>query len=182
MIAAEVAKRYAHGLFLLAVEKSSVDKIYEETRDLGQILERDDSLLDFFAAPQVTDQDKFAVVRTVFSGKVDRILEEFLMLVVSKRRNPYLQDIIEAFETLVLEHRGFIKTKIVTAVPLSDDEKTRMISELEEKSSKKIEAVTVVDPTIIGGVIVFLGEQIIDRSIRHQLDVMRDALLALKVH
>jgi F-type H+-transporting ATPase subunit delta len=182
MIAAEVAKRYAHGLFLFAVEKGTVDTVYSEIKELDAILEQDRSLLDFFAAPQVTDKDKFAVVRAVFRGKVSRMLEEFLMLIVAKRRNPYLRGIIDEFENLVLTYKGFVKTKIVSAVPLSESEKKSLIEKLAAKSGKKVKAVTEVDPSIIGGVIVFLGDQIIDKSIRHQLDTMRDELFALKVH
>ena len=127
MIAAEVSKRYAHGLFLLAVEKGTVDTVYTEMKELDAVLEQDRSLLDFFAAPQVTDQDKFAVVRAVFRDKVSRILEEFLMLIVAKRRNLYLRGIIGEFENLVLTFKGFVKTKIVSAIPLSESEKVSLI-------------------------------------------------------
>ncbi len=182
MIAAEVAKRYAHGLFLLAVEKGAVDTVYTEIKELDAILEQDRSLLDFLAAPQVTDHDKFAVVRSVFGGKVSRMLEEFLMLIVVKRRHPYLRGIIGAFEDLVLLYNGFVKTRIVSAVPLLENEKVSLIKKLEARSGKKVMALTEVDPAIIGGVIVYFGDQIIDKSIRHQLDSMRDELLALKVY
>jgi F-type H+-transporting ATPase subunit delta len=182
MIGAEVARRYAHGLFLLAVEKNIVDKVAAEMREIDALLSADRALLDFLAAPQIRDQDKFAVLRAVFSGKVARELEEFLLHVVSKRRYPYLHGIAEAFEALVLEHNGFVKTKVVTAVPISEKHKETLIRKLEAKSGRKVMLRTEVDPSIIGGVVVFLGDQIIDSSIRHQLEVLKDQLQAVKVH
>jgi len=182
MLAAEVAKRYAQGLFLLAQEKNALDQVAAEMKDLDELLQEDDTLLDFLAAPQVRDQDKFSVLRSVFSGKVSRMLEEFLTLVVAKRRNPYIHEIAEAFEELVLDHNGFVKSQIITAVTLSRGETDKMQEKLEAKSGKKVMIVTKVDPSIIGGVIVILGDQIIDKSIRHQLELLRDQLKALKVH
>lgn len=182
MLAAEVAKRYAHGLFLLAIERNLIDKLAEEMRELDSLLTADKSLLQFLAAPQVRDQDKFAVLRNVFSGKVSREFEEFLTHVVTKRRDAFLHDIAEAFENLVLEHKGYVRTKVVTAVPIDESHKNALASRLETKTQKKIMLRTAVDPSIIGGVVVYLGDKIIDMSIRHRLNILRDELQALKVH
>ncbi len=182
MIAAEVAKRYAHGLFLLALEKNAVDLLAEEMKQVNMLLRTEKALLSFLAAPQVKDQDKYAALRAIFSGKVSRMLEEFILLVVSKHRNSYLHNIAEEFESLVLQHKGFVKTRVVTAVPILESEKKALVSKLETKTAKKIMLVTVVDPSIIGGVVVFLGDQIIDKSIRHQLDSLKNELQAVKVH
>jgi len=182
MISAEVAKRYAHGLFLLALEKNVIDSIAEEMKQIDDLLTADRSLLNFLAAPQVSDQDKAAVVRSVFSGKVSRMLEEFLLIVIGKHRNNYLHEIAEAFDELVLDYKGFVKTRVVTAVPLTEPEKKSLVERLEKKSGKKVMAIAEVDASIIGGVIVFLGDQIIDKSVKHQLDLLRDELQAVKVH
>jgi F-type H+-transporting ATPase subunit delta len=182
MIAAEVARRYAHGLFLLALEKNAVDTLAEEMRDLDRLFDTEKSLLNFLAAPQVRDQDKYAALRTIFSGKVSKILEEFLLLVVSKRRDRFLHEIAEQFDKLVLEHKGFVKTRVVTAVPLSERERESLVHKLQAKSGKRVMLFTEIDASIIGGVVVFLGDQIIDKSIRHQLNLLRNELQAVKVH
>ncbi len=182
MIAAEVARRYAHGLFLLALEKNAVDLLAEEMRDIDNLLKVERSLISFLAAPQVRDQDKFAAIRAIFSGKVSRMLEEFLLLVISKRRDSFLHEIAEEFDEMVLEHKGYVKTRVVTAIPLSEREKERLVHRLEAKSGKKVMLYTEIDPAIIGGVVVFLGDHIIDKSIRHQLDLLKNELQAVKVH
>ena len=182
MITSEIAKRYAHGLFLFALEKNAVDMLAGEIKQVDNLLEADKSLLNFLAAPQVRDQDKFAVVRTVFSGKVSDILKEFLLLIVAKRRDTYLHEIAGAFEDLVLEHNGYVRTRVITAVPISKDQADRLVRKLEAKTNKKVMLYTDVDPSIIGGVVVFLGDQVIDKSIRHQLDLLKDKLQSVKVH
>jgi len=182
MLAAEVAKRYAHGLFLLAQEKNAIDKVSEEMKDIDVLLEQDNALLNFLAAPQVRDQDKISVMRSVFSGKVSRIVEEFLMLVVAKHRDQHLHDIAEEFEQIVLDHKGFVKTQVITAVEMTEGERSKLKDKLEKKTSKKVLIKTRVDEAIIGGVIVILGDRIIDKSIRYQLQLLNAQLRALKVH
>lgn len=182
MLAAEVAKRYAQGLFLLAQEKNVIDQVSEEMKDIDDLLEKDRALLNFLAAPQVRDQDKLTVMRSVFSGKVSRIVEEFLMLVVAKHRDQHLHDIAEEFEEIVLDHKGFVKTQVITAVEMTEDEKQKLKGQLEKKSNKKVLIKTKVDKAIIGGVIVMLGDRIIDNSIRYRLQILNDQLRALKVH
>jgi F-type H+-transporting ATPase subunit delta len=182
MIAAEVARRYAHGLFLLALEKNAVDLLAGEMRDVDNLLKVEKSLLSFLAAPQVRDHDKVAALRAIFSGKVSKMLEEFLLLVVSKRRDSFLHEIAEEFDELVLEHNGYVKTRVITAIPLSDSEREMLVQKLEAKSGKKVRLYTEIDAAIIGGVVVFLGDKIIDKSIRHQLDLLRNVLETVKVH
>ncbi len=182
MLAAEVAKRYAQGLFLLAQEKNVIDQVSEEMKDIDDLLEKDRALLNFLAAPQVRDQDKLTVMRSVFSGKVSRIVEEFLMLVVAKHRDQHLHAIAEEFEEIVLDHKGFVKTQVITAVDMTEGEKQKLKEQLEKKSNRKVLIKTRVDTAIIGGVIVMLGDRIIDNSIRYRLQILNDQLKALKVH
>lgn len=182
MISSEVAKRYAAGLFQLAVEKNMLDLIASEMQAIGEVCEKDRTLLNFLAAPQIRDQDKEEVIKAVFSKKVSDPVNELLDLVVRKRRSQYIVEISEAFQDLVLENRGIIKTRVVAAVPVTDKEVSELKSRLEKKTGKKVLMTIKIDPKILGGMIVHLGNQVIDKSIRYQLRLLRDRLLELKVH
>ncbi|NIP43779.1 MAG: F0F1 ATP synthase subunit delta [candidate division Zixibacteria bacterium] len=182
MISSEVAKRYAVGLFELAQEKNMIDQIADEMRSIAEVCKQDKTLLNFLAAPQIRDQDKEEVVKSVFADRVSAPVRKFLELIVEKRRSMFLVEIAEAFNDLVLESQGYLKTRVESAIELTSQESEALQKKLEEKTGKKILMTTAVKPQILGGVIVHLGSQIIDKSIQHDLRILRDRLLELKVH
>lgn len=182
MISSEVAKRYAVGLFELAQEKNMVDQIASEMKAIAEVCKKDKTLLNFLAAPQIRDQDKQEVLENIFEKRVSDPVREFLELIVRKRRSQYMVDIADAFNDLVLENQGYIKTRVETAIALSNKEAKALEAKLAKKTGKKILMNRFVKPEILGGVIVHLGNQVIDKSIRHDLMLLRDRLLELKVH
>jgi F-type H+-transporting ATPase subunit delta len=182
VISSEVAKRYAAGLFQLAAEKKIIDQIAAEMMAIGEVCKKDRTLLDFLAAPQIRDQDKDEVVKTVFSGRVSKPVNQLLDLIVRKRRSQFIVEIADEFQDLVLESQGIIKTRVISAVALKDKEISELKKRLEKKTGKRIQMAYYVKPEILGGMIVHLGNQIIDKSIKYQLSLLRDRLLELKVH
>ena len=182
MISSEVAKRYAVGLFELAQEKKMTDRIASEMKAIAEVCKQDKTLLNFLAAPQIRDQDKQKVLEDVFAKRVSDPVREFLELVVRKRRSQYLIDIADSFNDLVLESQGFIKTRVESAIPLTDKESKALEAKLAKKTGKKILMNRIVKPEIMGGVIVHLGNKVIDKSVKHDLMLLRDRLLDLKVH
>lgn len=182
MKAPQVARRYAHGLFELTQEKNVSATAYGDLTDLAAVLKKDDALIQFLAAPQIRDQDKSAVIDKVFKGKVDDQLYHLMQLLVAKRRTDFLVDIAKEYEALFQESKGIIPTRLITAVPLTTEEMNSIRTRLNKLTGKSIEITTEVDADIIGGVIAFVGEKIIDTSIRHELEVLREQLMELKVN
>jgi F-type H+-transporting ATPase subunit delta len=178
----QVAERYAHGLFELTQQLNSTETVYRDFTDLAAILQQDDALIKFLAAPQIVDSDKTAVVAKVFKGKVADQLYHLLELLVAKRRTDFLAEIAAAYSRLYHDSRGLVETRLITAIPLTADEIGSITSRLNKLTGKTVEIATEVDEDIIGGVIAFLGEKIIDCSIRHELQILREQLLELKVH
>jgi len=182
VISSEVAKRYAVGLFELAQEKNMLEQIASEIRAIGEVCKKDRTLLNFLAAPQIRDQEKEEIVHKIFEKKVSKPVGVFLDLIIRKRRSAFLIEICEAFDDLVLEQQGFIKTRVVTAIQLTDEESRKLQDKLEKKTGKKILMTRKVRPEIMGGMIVQLGDKVLDKSIRHEMRLLRDRLMELKVH
>jgi F-type H+-transporting ATPase subunit delta len=182
VISSEVAKRYAVGLLELAEEKNMVEQIASEMKAIAEVCRKDKTLLNFLAAPQIRDQDKQEVLESIFEKRVSDPTREFLELIVRKRRSQYLIEIAEEFNDLVLEKQGYIKTRVESAIPLTEEETKALEKKLAAKTGKKILMNRIVKPDLLGGVIVHLGNQVIDKSIRHDLMLLRDRLLELKVH
>jgi F-type H+-transporting ATPase subunit delta len=182
MISQQIAKKYSNALFQLAKEKGLLDQAWEQFKSLAEYLRRDRSFKDFMLAPQVSDRKKEDLVRKAFHGKMEEPFFNFLMFLVEKRRIGFLLEIIEEFDRLVREDKGILKVTCITSAKITDDERRELIDRLAAKTSKEIEIEEKVDRSIIGGMVVMLHNQIIDGSIRHGLNLLRNRLLKVKVH
>ncbi|MEW5994180.1 MAG: ATP synthase F1 subunit delta [Candidatus Zixiibacteriota bacterium] len=181
MLAQEVARKYSHALFLAAKDRNLLDRAYEQLNDLKAYLEMDRTLLNFLEAPQVLDEHKLALVRDVFSNRLDQLFVEFLLVLVEKHRIAFLPEVIDEFARLVEAERGIGRATILTAVSLTDTERSRLTEKLAAKTGLEIVLEERVDPDIIGGVIVILHNEIIDGSVRRGLDVLREQLSKVRV-
>ncbi|MEW5923987.1 MAG: ATP synthase F1 subunit delta [Candidatus Zixiibacteriota bacterium] len=182
MLAQQVAKKYSTALFELARERNLLDTAWEQFDALAGYLKKDRTLLDFMEAPQVSDEKKLALIEKAFANRLDKPFYDFLLVLVDKRRFKFIPDIIEHFDNLVREEKSIARAICISAVPLTDAERNKLVQNLQKKTSLKIELEEKVDKTILGGMVVMLRNQIIDGSIRHSLDLLRNRLLKVKVH
>jgi F-type H+-transporting ATPase subunit delta len=182
MIEFQVARRYATSLFRTAKRIDGVEGILDDLKAIADLLKKDPSLKKFLEAPQILDQYKKELLTTAFKHLVSEALFSFLILVLEKHRIEYLLAMAEAYERLVKEDQGILQTCVITARPLDPTFANRLKEELEKNTGKRIEMISKINPEIIGGIIVILGNKIIDKSIRHQLDELKEGMLALKVH
>lgn len=182
MLAQQVGKKYGGALFQLARDKNLIDKAWEQFSDLGAYLEKDNAFIDFMAAPQIPDRDKEKLITQVFESRFDRPFFNFIMVLARKRRITFILDIIEEFDRQVRARKGIEKATCITTVPISEGERNNLIAGLAAKTGLKIELQEKIDPSIIGGMIIILHNQIIDGSIKYDLDVLKNRLMSLKVH
>lgn len=182
MEATQVAHRYASGLFELTQERNVSDRVHEDLESIAKLLIEDRTLLNFLAAPQLLESDKEAVIEKVFRERVQDSLYSFLRLLVDKHRTEFLIEIANEYEKLFNESRGLIATRLITAVPLTDDETKQITDKLNRLTSMTVTLEPEVDPSIIGGAVAVIGDKVIDRSVRHDLRELREQLMGLKVH
>jgi len=182
MIESRVARRYATALFRTAKRIDQVDRILGDLKAIADLLRKDLNLKNFLEAPQILDQYKRELITTAFKRLISEALFSFLVLVLDKHRIEYLLAMDKEYERLVKEDQGILLTYVITARALDTVFRNRLKQELEKETGKKVEMILKIDPKIIGGIIVILGNKIIDRSIRHQLDELKEEMLALTVH
>jgi len=181
MITQEVARKYAQALFMAAKGKGVIDEAHVELEGLKKIIESDDTLLNFLNAPQVLEEHKLELLRNVFSKRLHRLFVEFLIVLVDKHRISYLHDIIDDFIRLVEAEKGEARVTVITAHPLTDDQRSKLIAKLITKTSLKITLEEKIKPAIMGGMIVIIHNEIIDGSVRHGLDMIEEQLTKVKV-
>lgn len=182
MLSHEVAKKYAGALFLSVKEKNLFDAAYEQFNQLKVLVAKDKSLVNFLSAPQVTDENKKKLIRDVFSSRLERLFVEFLVVLVDKNRINFLVEIIDEFDRLVEAERGIGRATVITALKLNDAERSSLINKLAAKTNLEIILEEKVDPSILGGMIIVLHNEIIDGSIRHELDLLEEQLSKVRVH
>ena len=182
MLVWEVAKKYSNALFLSVKEKGIFDQADAQMLALKQVVDGDRRLLNFLTAPQVSDEAKQALVKDVFEQRMERLLVEFLQMLVRKNRINYLPEIIEEFDRHVKAEKGISSVTAITAVPMTEAEKSSLSARLAAKTAMKIELRARVDASIIGGMILIMHNQIIDGSVQHGLNELQDQLGSVRVH
>ena len=144
---------------------------------------RDESRFrNFLMSPTVDTPEKKDILQAVLGDRASGLFLKFVTLLVDKKRLGSLQEIAEAYTYLWEERQGIIEVKCVTAIPLDHDLQTRTRQIIEEKSGRKCRLTTITNPDIIGGMILFADDRIIDGSIRNELETIRRSLHELKVH
>jgi ATP synthase F1 delta subunit len=182
MIESRVAIKYATALFRTAKRTDQIERISEDLLALSDLLRKNALLKNFLESPQVLEKDKKELVTSAFKPTVSEALFSFLMLVMSKHRIQHLLFMVKEFQRLVKEDRGIVEAQVMTARSLDEALADQIRQELERSSGKKVEMSLEVDPYLIGGIVVILGDKIIDRSIRYQLSQLKEQMVTLKVY
>ena len=182
MIAQQVAKKYSTALFLSAGRRGLLDEAYTQFTELKTALKTDPALLKFLSSPRIAEEEKINLLHRVFGERMQTLFLEFLTVLVRKRRAMYLVHVIDAFDLMVERHKGIVRATATTAVPLSGDEEKRLVDQLSAKTGKKIELERRIDPRLIGGMVVLVGDEIIDGSVKYGLVKLEERLNHIKVH
>jgi len=173
-----VVRRYAQALFEAAGRAGQVDQVEEELRQIDQILRSSPQLMRAFQAPTIGGPRKVQLVRDIFSGRASELTVRFLCLAVRRRREGVLPRAYQEFHRLANEARGVIPVQVTAAVPLTGDEERSLAAALGRRTGKSVELRLAVDPEILGGLVVRMGDTVMDGSVRTRLRLLRQRLFA----
>ncbi len=176
-----VSKVYAEALFEVALEGDKLDSIYEEVQSVCQLFVQNPDFLELYRAPNISLDERKTIMDQAFLGKIDTELMNFLKLLLDKNRGFYILQIGDEFERLVEAHKGIIKGVVHVTFSLSDDQLKKLEDKLSASTGKSIMLTQKIDPTILGGLVVHLGDKVIDSSFRKKLDDMKEDLFQLIV-
>ncbi|THB62698.1 MAG: F0F1 ATP synthase subunit delta [Desulfovibrio sp.] len=172
-----VARRYAKALFAMG-KKKGLDELKTYGKDLdalAQVLEDSPELLRVFRNPIFSADEKRTVVEKVLGqAGVSNIVKNFCFLLADKDRLAELPDIAAVYSAQLDEEDGVVRGQLITAVELAGDKQEAVKAKLESQSGRKLVLDFGVDPAILGGVVVKVGERVMDASLRAQLDMMKE--------
>jgi len=165
-----LASRYAKSLIDLAIEKNQLENVFADMQWLQQVARSHRDFTNLLRSPIIKADKKKKVVDAVIKSKVSGITSSFIDLLIIKGRESNLQEIIGSFISLYKVHKNIHTVKLITATPLNDELKNKIIAQIKKTSSmKNIELETVVDKELIGGFVLEAGDKLIDASVAHEL-------------
>jgi F-type H+-transporting ATPase subunit delta len=170
------ALRFAEAAFAVARDSNQLDAWLEALDQASSVYENHAAEL-FLTSPVVAADKKIAVLRE-FLPAVAPEVQRFLAILARRDRLELVPQIAEVFHRLVNEHRGVAVAQVTTAVPIDERQKTVIASRLGRRLSKTVVLETRVDPSILGGVIAQIGDNVIDGSVRGRLERLRRTLTA----
>lgn len=176
-IQASLAGRYATALFELARDGKAIDTVEASLARLRQALDESDDFRRLTTSPLISRADATrAVEATAASLKLDATTAKFLGVLAENRRLNQLGAVIRAFRQLAAAHRGETNAEVTSAYPLSTDQVAALKQQLRQRIGRDVAVDCAVDPSLLGGLVVRIGSQMIDSSIRTRLNSLAHAM------
>ncbi len=165
-----IAGRYAHALFLTTEKRHETARVLEDLKGLRDLVRPGARLYGFLASPQVRPADKRRFLMKGLEGKASRVVAIFLDLLLRKKRLALFPFIVDDFEARLEQSQGIRRAEVVSAVPLTPAETKRLQAALEHHTRARIRLEAGVDPELLGGALVRIGDRVVDRSVRTLLE------------
>jgi ATP synthase F1 delta subunit len=171
----EAARVYAEALFDVAKEKGKLDAIGDELAQFADALDSDRELQVFFFSPYFSSAEKADGLKRAVSG-ADAEFINFLELLIEKKRTPEIFRIRRQFEEMWKRENRRIDVTVTSAVELDPAVVAKIGEEIERQTGKKVELASRVDGEILGGVVLQVGNMVLDASIRSRLEKLRKSV------
>ena len=176
-IQASLAGRYALALFGLARDEKKIDAVSQSLAGLKQALGESEDLRALTTSPLIKRDEKVRAIDAVAEQMgIDPLTAKFLGVLAQNGRLAKLGDVIRAFNLLAAGHRGEITAEITSARALDDDQVAQIKQQLRTRMGRDIAVDLNIDPALLGGLVVKIGSQMIDSSIRTKLNTLANAM------
>ncbi len=175
MAGGEAANRYAQAVFAIALQNGTVDRWRSDLNDIASIL-AESELAAIFVDDRVPAARRYEIIDSVLD--VPPVARNLAKLLVQKGRASSARAVADAFDAIADAYAGIAKAEITTAVPIDDGQRLAIEKQLSERLHKTVTATTAVDPSLVGGTIIRVGDQLIDGSVATRLRLLRRELTA----
>jgi F-type H+-transporting ATPase subunit delta len=176
-IQASLAGRYASALFELASEAGTVSAVESDLETLAEALHESAELRALIKNPEVSREALGRVLAALGDTlKLAELTRNFLGVLAQNRRAGELPKVIRAFQSIAAAQRGEVTAEVASAHPLSDEQLTTLEQKLRARQGRTVKLKTRVDPDLLGGLVVTIGSQRIDSSIRSRLNSLAQAM------
>ena len=174
MRSTRVARRYAQALMNAATELRTLDATAADVQVIGDVVRSSREFRLFLSSPIVSIPRKKAVLHELFANRINPVTLSFVDLILKKQREAMLPEIVQQFGVLHDIARGIVDVDVTTAVALTDQQSRALQTELERHTGKSVRLNVLSDPSIRGGLVVRIGDTVLNASITHQLERLRE--------
>lgn len=181
MLNKSVARRYAEAFFSIAQEQDKIDKYQEELELVAETIGEVENLKEYLAHLIIPSREKKELIQKIFADKLSPVTLNFLMMIIDKRREAYISTIVEEYKELADISRNIAKAEIFSAREVSEENIKTLAEQLSASTGKTVYLKQTIDPTLIGGIKIRIGDQIIDGSIAKKLEMLKLQLLQTKL-
>jgi F-type H+-transporting ATPase subunit delta len=171
----EIARVYAESLFAVAKEQGQLDRVREELAQFSDVLEDDRQLQVFFFSPYFHTAEKREGMERAVSGASEEFMN-FLGLLIEKHRMPVIFRIRRAFEEMWKRENRRLDVTLISAVELDPEVVRELGAAIEKQTGRKVELQSNVDDGIVGGLVLQVGNMVLDASIRNRLEKLRKSV------
>jgi F-type H+-transporting ATPase subunit delta len=169
-------RRYVHALFNAASKSGQLDQVEEDLRSINQTLVAVPRLETVLRAPTIGGERKKQLLAHTFGNRVSPLTLRFLNLLIDRRRETILHDTYREYVRLANEKRNILLVEVTAATILADDERASLAAALSRRTGKQVVLQVHQDTTIIGGLVLRMGDTILDGSVRSRLEQLRQRL------
>lgn len=172
-----ISKRYAKALFLFSKQRNNSNDVASDLTSLLNVLETSAEFNQFLSNPTIPLEKQLSILKILFHDKISTQTEEFLFFLARKKRLYSLKEILTDFLKLYQADRNILEVKVTSRSALDKLQLSAVTQHLKLKLRKEIEPICFVDPEMIGGIKVQIGDEVLDYSIRAQLNRFKESLI-----
>ena len=172
----EISREYAMALFDLARETESEDAVGEGLKLVAGLMRENPEVLDFLAAPNIPKKERTGVLETALSGQIPEYVLSFAQILCEQGSIRSLEKCAVEYEELWNAARGLSTARVVSAVALTDEEKRQLQQKLSAKTGRQVRLECSVDESLLGGLVVTLDGKVMDGSLKHRLNEVREVM------
>ena len=169
------ARRYSQAAFSIASEKDEIDKWLSEMKDATAILS-DNDCIAFFDAEQIPIDVKLDGVKKLFSKNMG-LIQNLISLMVTRKDISKFLEVSNIFISMADEYKGIVKVDITTAVPIAKENIKKITKKIENIENKKVVIKKNIDKNILGGIVIRIGDKLIDGSTKNKINLLSEQLI-----
>ena len=176
MINNAVARRYAHALFALAQEKNVIENTEKDLQLVNQAVANNDQLAEVLNHKLIPAENKKELCQQIFAAQISQITMNFLMLTIDKKRENLWPEMVVEYSKMADEAKNLHTAQVTSAVAMSQEDIQALEKRLSKVTGKNIKVNVEVDPSIMAGLIVKIGDEVMDGSVKKRLTMLQSNL------
>jgi F-type H+-transporting ATPase subunit delta len=165
---------YAQGLFSVVAAEGEIDRVEDELFRIGKLVEDNHELKQALSDQSIDRAQRVKLLEDLLGDKVSPHSLGLITFIVIQERARQLPQILQELSALAAESKSSVIAEVRSAVPLEDGQRERLAEALSKATGKKVDLKVLVDPSVIGGIVAKIGETVIDGSIRHRMEQLRE--------